>query len=261
MKFDFAIMNPPYDHNLHLKFLEKVIKVAGKTVNISPISWLQFPTREKPEFLMKHAEYFNILDRNDSNNAFGIDMGMNIAVGVFTGKEQEYQVKWYDYHPFGKHIYSIYKKITGKETPVTKEMTTNPQSEYTLRLCITRRFVTECAEGRLEGSRDPKKFFTIVSRNYDTMKRKDLSGGIHFLNFNTENERDNAWNSFMTLFVRFCIAMDESVKLCPYMGDYTEPWTNARFCEYFSITGFISDTEAEPGSEWDTILETMKKYA
>jgi glucuronate isomerase len=55
--------------------------------------------------------------------------------------------------------------------------------------------------------------------------------------------------------------MDESVKLAPYMGDYTKPWTNARFCEYFGITGFISDTEAEPGSEWETILETMKKYA
>ena len=47
----------------------------------------------------------------------------------------------------------------------------------------------------------------------------------------------------------------------PYFGDYTKPWTNARFCEYFGITGFISDTEAESGSEWETILETMKKYA
>ena len=46
----------------------------------------------------------------------------------------------------------------------------------------------------------------------------------------------------------------------PYFGDYTKPWTNGRFCKYFGITGFISDTEAEPGSEWETILETMKKF-
>ena len=42
-KFDVAIMNPPYDGNLHLKILEKVISVADKVVNISPIRWLQDP--------------------------------------------------------------------------------------------------------------------------------------------------------------------------------------------------------------------------
>ena len=43
MKFDYVVMNPPYERNLHLKFLEKVIKVADKTVNISPVRWLQDP--------------------------------------------------------------------------------------------------------------------------------------------------------------------------------------------------------------------------
>lgn len=33
-----------------------------------------------------------------------------------------------------------------------------------------------------------------------------------------------------------------------------------RFCEYFGITGYISDTEAEPNSEWEIILNTMKEY-
>ena len=31
-KFDVAIMNPPYDGNLHLKILEAVIPVADKVV-------------------------------------------------------------------------------------------------------------------------------------------------------------------------------------------------------------------------------------
>ena len=46
----------------------------------------------------------------------------------------------------------------------------------------------------------------------------------------------------------------------PFMLDYSKPWTDKRFCEYFGITGYISDTEAEPGSEWETILNTMKEY-
>ena len=42
-KFDVAIMNPPYDKNLHLKILEAVIPIAEKVVNISPVRWLQDP--------------------------------------------------------------------------------------------------------------------------------------------------------------------------------------------------------------------------
>ena len=32
-KFDVAIMNPPYDKNLHLKILEKVIPIADEVVD------------------------------------------------------------------------------------------------------------------------------------------------------------------------------------------------------------------------------------
>ena len=56
--------------------------------------------------------------------------------------------------------------------------------------------------------------------------------------------------------------MDQNVplKFLPYMQDYTQPWDDKRFCEYFGITGYISDTEAEPNSEWEIILNTMKEY-
>lgn len=62
--------------------------------------------------------------------------------------------------------------------------------------------------------------------------------GIHtrFLNFNTEQERYNAWQSYLTKFARFCIAMDESTKLAPYMEDYREPWTDERFKQYFELS-------------------------
>lgn len=43
----------------------------------------------------------------------------------------------------------------------------------------------------------------------------------------------------------------------PYL-DYTQPWDDKRFCDYFNITGYIDDEHAEPNSEWETILNTMK---
>ena len=45
----------------------------------------------------------------------------------------------------------------------------------------------------------------------------------------------------------------------PYMQDYTQPWDDKRFCEFFGITGYIDDDNAEPGSEWEIILNTMKE--
>ena len=40
-KFDICIMNPPYEKNLHLKFLEKVEEISNNIISIQPITWLQ----------------------------------------------------------------------------------------------------------------------------------------------------------------------------------------------------------------------------
>ena len=76
----------------------------------------------------------------------------------------------------------------------------------------------------------------LVSYNYETVKSTAHATNVRYLNFNTEEERYNAWQSYLTKFARFCICMDESTKLAPYMDDYTEPWTDERFKQYFGLT-------------------------
>ena len=51
-KIDFIMMNPPYNKDLHLKFLEKTIEIADIVVNISPHDWLtnKFAKTEKSKF-------------------------------------------------------------------------------------------------------------------------------------------------------------------------------------------------------------------
>ena len=39
-KFDFALMNPPYAKNLHLKFLKKTTEIANTIINIILIAFL-----------------------------------------------------------------------------------------------------------------------------------------------------------------------------------------------------------------------------
>ena len=90
MKFDAAIMNPPYNKNLHLKILEKVIPVADKVVNISPVRWLQSPLakyKKNSDYnkfkntIVQHIKTVEIIDSNVAqqiftNAIFCIDLGI-----------------------------------------------------------------------------------------------------------------------------------------------------------------------------------------
>ena len=78
--------------------------------------------------------------------------------------------------------------------------------------------------------------FKLVSPHYNSVKSTTPATNIRYLNFNTEQERYNAWQSYLTKFARFCICMDESTKLAPYMGNYTQPWDDQRFYAYFGLT-------------------------
>lgn len=80
------------------------------------------------------------------------------------------------------------------------------------------------------------QLYLLMSKYYTTAIQVNLSQNVRFLNFNSEIERKNAWMSYHTKFSKFCISLDESTKLAPYMDDYTEPWTDERFKQYFGLT-------------------------
>ncbi len=272
MRFDYAIMNPPYDRNLHLKFLEKVIKVAGKTVNISPVRWLQDPfARYIPksdlnkfkDSIAKHIESLEIISAKQGSGLFDIFIGMNLGIYVCTEKGG------YDY----KHINPIAQKIVDK-TRESNWLPYNQKDFYNKGCKQEKPYVLNVSSMRTKESDDQ---ILIMCKTYESQLNTNLtnkatifSGGsglnaTHF-EFDTEEERKNFYDCYTSLFMRWTYRLwkfDQRIvsAYIPYFGDYTKPWTNARFCEYFGITGFISDTEAEPGSEWETILETMKKYA
>ena len=138
-----------------------------------------------------------------------------------------------------KIVVSIWYKIKEKN-PLQKFnsiLTKEPISNFPLRICIIRDTIhTPFGHHKTGGVIKIEDAFKIVSKNYTTATNIKLAAGVKFLNFNTEQERYNAWQSYLTKFARFCICMDESTKLAPYMGDYTEPWTDERFKQYFGLT-------------------------
>jgi len=68
-KFDVVLMNPPYDKNLHLKFLEKTIEISKNVVSIQPADWL---FKNKYESLKKDISDVELISGDDFRKIFGI---------------------------------------------------------------------------------------------------------------------------------------------------------------------------------------------
>ena len=259
-KFDVAIMNPPYDGNLHLKILEKVIPVADKIVNISPVRWLQDPLAkykpkkdnlpEKYKNILSALESLTIIPASDSNNLFNIawcDLGIYV---IDKNCKNPYQISE---HPGVK----IVDKIQFNKSCSLRDVMCNEKGIYFCPITHAMRAVN-CAHG-----------YTILFTDNGPYAKsgwtKDAGNNYHFINLNSKNEVDNFKKYVTTKSVRFICklvalgGMGGQNNLIPYL-DYTQHWDDKRFCAYFNITGYIDDDHAEPNSEWEIILNTMKEY-
>ena len=288
-RFDFAIMNPPYDRNLHLKFLEKVIKVADKTVNISPVRWLQDPLaryKKNSDYnrfensVSKHIESLTIIEASKGTELFGgegmISMTKDMGIYICTSKGGfDYSKVYFKRGPMDLSVFEKLSKFcnglpwveyrdSAKDCFVTvRRMASShrERGEYTVPSVLGNTSLYGIfSKGLYRG-----KTLAEIKKgdNHSTVGTVDT---IRVVEFKSVNEAKNFVDSCCTTIYKYIVlgctpAEEIDLSHLPWTGDYTKPWTNARFCEYFGITGFISDTEAEPGSEWETILETMKKYA
>ena len=101
-KLDIVLMNPPYDKNLHLKFIRKVLNISCKVINISPIRWLTDPfaqykrsTLKQYEDVAKHIESVESLKNNKT--LFDIAIYSDLGIYELSNKETDF-----DYNNFWK---------------------------------------------------------------------------------------------------------------------------------------------------------------
>ena len=251
-KFDIAIMNPPYDGNLHLKILEKVIPIANKVINISPIRWLQDPLAkykknsdyiEFENSISKKIDDIEIVKSEVANKLFNISFG---DLGIYKISKGGFK---YDF----------------------------AQNNSLVNKFISKNDITFMDVATKEGYRGKYKsnYFGIINSHYGdtslwisdnfelfTTKRETNTNKVLF--FNNDKEVKNCFNFLNLKAMRYfanIIRINQRVpwQFVPYL-DYTKSWDDKRFCEYFGITGYIDDDHAEPDSEWETILNTMKEY-
>lgn len=247
MKFDVVVMNPPFCNGLHLKILQGIIPAVdfehgGQIECIHPAAWMQFPTRGRPGFMNDLIDDFDMIERKDANEMFDIDGGDLVVTSLKKGglsfSGNAVSDKFFCCFKFNsrfadswKIVKSIYEKVVAK-CPVgtyQSKLTKNPKTNFALRQNYGMAFSDHNSNGGCNGFRCVRQFFNSCLATTENPH-------VRFLNFATEQERYNAWQSYLTKFARFCIAMDESTKLVPYMDNYQQPWDDQRFYQHFGLT-------------------------
>ena len=285
MKFDVAIMNPPYDKNLHLKILEKVIPVADKVVNISPVSQLVNCVNTFKGGKNDTKKYFAGIGKHlkSCGKIFSIEEALQIFTGARITNPLAIQVYEISYNSIeecervNSHngMKAIVKKVYDYSHDVDNienHLESNKKDGYRIKFGrigggtwtafrphTLDAFKEVIYDGLLT---DGRPHWQMCSVNQYTKKTEELPESLPFT---TKAEAQNFIDSYNTKFLKTCLGflhvdMHIHPEYLPYMPDYTQPWTDKRFCEYFGITGYIDDEHAEPGSEWETILNTMKEY-
>lgn len=264
MKFDVAIMNPPYDGNLHLKILEKVIPIADKVVNISPANQFfaakrllkEYPMIQKSKFLKNNIVNIELIAPEKASQIFAASFaGPLMIISYDTNCKNE--LNYMDYNVIPIELRSVFdktiRKCNDKKIPnLYDEILKN----------TNKKFILPCPE--VHGNQGKKDWAEITSSNYERALKAKQRWNWH-LSFDTEIERKNCYDSWHTRFHQFIHNLIKADNFnyygqLPWLNDYSQPWTDKRFCEYFGITGYIDDDHAEPDSEWEIILKTMEEY-
>ena len=241
-KFDLSIMNPPYDHNLHMEILEKVKDHSNKTICIHPADKYQNKIKNQINLSFGVTD-IKLIEQDKFNEIFGTSQWID---GCITTIEQNNINNDYTKFLHLVKYYDLYVKIKNKIPDLIKTHLVNEPNEFSLRYFVGCHW-------------DNYHDFEGTAKSYKYACMTNNVGHTKYLNCIDENNRKNLFNSGFTKFFKFCVYLD-AINIAPYMIDYSQPWTDKRFCEYFGITGYISDTKAENGSEWEIILNTLKDY-
>ena len=256
-KWNYAIMNPPYDKSLHLKFLEKVIEVTDKVVTIQPVRWIEEtvgPKKKTSAFnkyedsIAKHIKELDIYSAEEAEKLFGAAFNFNIGIYV-CDKEGGF-----DYSKLNTN------KILDK---VLEKMPDNIDNHIKFNepnTAITVSLITGGNNGRnnvidlyFQGSTYKSVIYDENSKRLDNRltfyenRKKTAWGNVKVrgeqfnIKFKNIDECINFFNSTRTYLFRYIFNVVTSdihvqAKFLPFMNDYSKPWTDERMYDYFNIT-------------------------
>ena len=295
MRIKKTFMNPPYDGNKHLQILEGVLSISDKTVNISPIRWLQDPL----EPVKKNSDYNtfrNIIPQIESLDVFSMERmaeifdGIDVPGGIYyLTKKGGFDITTIQ-SPFLTCLSSLkYDKIIDHlETDKIDgwrvrcggngggfKSSTRPNSD-SVKLSKINYIHYKLNRIYLNGYTPDGKFWSEDRMPGAGNKMKPIGtpipSSVHF----ESQEKAEEFVKFTKLkFIQYlCLEAKtysaELDKFMPWFDDFNK--TNEDLCKFFfgeldtegnylpNPGGYIDDNNAIAGTFWETILKTMKEY-
>ena len=120
-KFDVVIMNPPYDKNLHLKIIDKIIPVADIVVNISPSTWaakhnINQPKGKYREIFNNKIEEFIFIPHRQMNDIFGLGNAIEDGAIIVFKDGGKFDIKNYGFSSnIEKSLFMKIKTVGNKD--------------------------------------------------------------------------------------------------------------------------------------------------
>lgn len=226
MKFDIAIMNPPYDRSLHLQILEKVLNFCDIIVNISPVGWLcDLPAimnwkktifQKYENTISSHIISLNVINSNEASKMF--DAGFFQKLGIYLiDKSKERDVYKTVYQQNSYKSLNIFSKTVAR---VYNKEIDNLYEHIKISI--------------IHGHAGAKDEFDIVTLNYDLARK--------FKPINMSELEFKNWHaSCNTKFMKYCNYLTRNgqhiaAHRLPYMNDYSFNWTDEMFYNFFELT-------------------------
>lgn len=244
MKFDAAIMNPPYDRNLHLKILEAVIPHAEKVINISPVRWLQDPfapysTRSDyckfENSVSKHIKDLEVIPAKNASQIFQ-EAAFIMNLGIYTCDSE------------GGYVYQHNDMLINKIVNKTLE---NNWTKFGWKNYYSSLIPVKNYSLNVAGVHSADATYPLMNKTYSDqcivkpLARSSVAhdgnfGGGHF-EFMTDIERLNFYNCYNSDFmIWFCKKWKVDIRIInykvPYFDDYTHPWKLKDFFAWFELT-------------------------
>ena len=218
MTFDIVLMNPPYDNNLHMKFLERLITFCDVIVNISPsdrFTNINCMTSLSTK-IAKHIDNMNVISSKDCDKIFDIWSSSNLGIMLLKREcDKIYQPKHYEFIDIIKKI----RKVKSIRSSINYEE--NPDILYVGNV------------QRIQGN------YGYAKSWHYTLQEIFRGCPKHGIKFDTIEEQNNFVESVMNCWpYKLMYIIDDNAAVIahlPYMQDYTHKWTDEMFYQYFDV--------------------------
>ena len=292
MNFDKVIMNPPYMRTLHLQITRKAMEHCDSAVILQPAEWVMNKEWETMKRCVLRrfvdiAQKITSLERlNRRNLAVRAeeqcrDESSNLELAIFTYNRDTENTYWktfwqlrycddeirildYVKSKTNKSFIDVIdkdEKTDGIRVPIRPMLgSSNWQITKIIKPIVYFKYFKYAIDNKVNGVNYRRYLCSMSSGSRSATKQFNIDpdSPMKFsVKFNTTYEAENFYDSLKTNFIKYVIYLNTHGQhvywhRIPFMEDYSTPWTDQRFYDYFGICSndrkIIEDTIKE--NEW-----------